>query len=182
VRTIAIIDDEASARIILRGFIEKFFPQYNVIGEADSVEGGVQLLQNSQPALVFLDIQLNSGTGFNILEALGEYNFQVVFVTAYENFAIEAFRFAAMDYLLKPLRINDLRSALQRFEERTGSNVHKVQTRTFVENLNVEDLRKGKIVLPVLMVLKLLIFRRLLDLNRIEIIQEYTKRMDRNVL
>ena len=147
-RTVAIIDDEASARIILKGFIEKFFPQYKVIGEADSVETGVELLQNSEPELVFLDIQLNSGTGFNILEALGEYKFQVVFVTAYENFAIEAFRFAAMDYLLKPLRINDLRDALRRFEERTGSFIQKVQTRTYAENVNVDDLTKGKIVLP----------------------------------
>jgi two-component system, LytTR family, response regulator len=147
-RKIIIIDDEASARIILRGFIEKFFSGYEVIGEADTVEKGIEILQNTTPDLVFLDIQLNSGTGFNILEAIGNHDFQVVFVTAYENFAIEAFRFAAMDYLLKPLKINDLRNTLQRFEQRTLSKPDKLKTTAFNENIKLNDLRQGKIVLP----------------------------------
>jgi len=147
-RKLVIIDDEASARIILRGFIEKFFPEYEVIGEADTVEKGIEVLQNTSPDLVFLDIQLNNGTGFNILEAIGEHNFHVVFVTAYENFAIEAFRFAAMDYLLKPLKITDLRNTLQRFEQRTLLKPDTLKTTTLQENIKLNDLRQGKIVLP----------------------------------
>jgi len=148
VKKVVIIDDEASARIILRGFIEKFFPQLMVIGEADDVESGIDVLNNSDPDLVFLDIQLNTGTGFNILEAIGQHKFRVVFVTAFENYAIEAFRFAALDYLLKPLRINDLKNAIERFERLSQLPPNPIQTTTFTENLKLDDLRKGKIVLP----------------------------------
>ncbi len=170
---VVILDDEASARIILRGFIEKFFPGYKIIGEADTVEKGTDLLQNTKPDLVFLDIQLNSGTGFNILETIGKHDFQVVFVTAYDNFAVEAFRFAAMDYLLKPLKINDLRNTLQRFEQRKLSSENStIKTATFSENIKLNDLKHGKMALPSVEGFEVV---NLQDIIRLESDRNYTR-------
>ncbi len=112
-----IVDDEQSARMTLRTILDQFFKEVTVIGEADSPKTAVALIEAKQPDLVFLDIQMHSGSGFEVLESLEKINFQVIFVSAHKQHAFDSFRFDAADYLLKPVRIKDLRSALEKVKD-----------------------------------------------------------------
>lgn len=98
-----IIDDEVKGRQTLRNFITKYATELEIIGEADSVESGVKLIDELQPDLVFLDIQMPDGTGFDLLGQILFNNFKLIFCTAYDQYALKAFRFSTVDYLLKPL-------------------------------------------------------------------------------
>ena len=109
-----LIDDMPQALQVLRADIEDIAPEIEIIGTADSVVSGAKLLMKEQPDLLFLDIQLGDGTGFDILEILPEINFKIIFTTASDEYALRAFRFAAVDYLLKPIDLDELKSAIQR--------------------------------------------------------------------
>ncbi len=98
-----IIDDEQHSRNALRSSLKLFCTEINVSGEAEGVEDGLRLLQKTSADILFLDIRMKDGTGFDLLEALGETNIKIVFTTAYDEYAIKAFRFGAIDYLLKPI-------------------------------------------------------------------------------
>lgn len=103
-----IIDDEPDAREVLRAMIGRFCPYLEICGEADSVVGGLASIQNLQPALVFLDVDLHPGTGFDILDAFPNPDFKTVFTTAHEDFALKAYQYRAFHYLLKPIDPQDL--------------------------------------------------------------------------
>jgi len=109
-----LIDDMPQALQVLRADIEDIAPEIEIIGTADSVVSGAKLLMKEQPDLLFLDIQLGDGTGFDILEILPDINFKIIFTTASDEYALRAFRFAAVDYLLKPIDLDELKSAIQR--------------------------------------------------------------------
>lgn len=115
-----IIDDEKELRFINRSLLSDNFPQIEVVGEADSVESSVELIQNTNPDIVLLDIEINGGTGFNVLQKVKPYNFKLIFVTAFNQFAIKAIKFSAIDYILKPVNeyefINAVENALQSIE------------------------------------------------------------------
>lgn len=100
--TAVLIDDDENLRIGMKALLERFAPNIKIIGEADSVESGCQILDAIMPQVVFLDIQLNDGTGFDILEKLkqknGKIKTNIVFITAHEQYAIKAFRFSALDF------------------------------------------------------------------------------------
>lgn len=98
-----IIDDEERSRVTLKSFIKSYAPFIEITGEADGVKKGIAAIGNLQPDLVFLDIQMGDGTGFDLLEKINHYSFKLIFVTAFDQYAIKAFRFNAIDYLLKPL-------------------------------------------------------------------------------
>ena len=100
---VAIIDDEQSGRDVLRNFIQTFCTDIEICGEADSVKSGVKLITKSNPDVVFLDIQMQDGTGFNLLEMLPQRTFKVVFCTSFDQFALKAIKYSAADYLLKPI-------------------------------------------------------------------------------
>ena len=116
--TAVLIDDDINLREGMKGILSLYAPDIDIIGEADSVETGVKILNNLNPQIVFLDIQMNDGTGFDILEKLSEINGKVtshvVFVTAYEHYAIKAFRFSALDFLLKPVAPDDLEKVIDK--------------------------------------------------------------------
>ena len=98
-----IIDDEKKGRQTLLNFISKYAPQLTVIGDAYNVETGVELIDKEHPDLVFLDIQMPDGTGFDLLGQVAFTDFKLIFCTAFDNYAVKAFRFSAIDYLLKPV-------------------------------------------------------------------------------
>lgn len=98
-----IIDDMPLARASLKADIEEHCPEISIIGEAESVISGLKLLKDIKPDLVFLDIELQDGLGFDILDIIKEQTFQVIFTTAQESYALRAFRVSAIDYLLKPI-------------------------------------------------------------------------------
>lgn len=103
-----IIDDEADARAVLRRLIERFCPHLRVCAEAAAVGEALSAIHEHQPAIVFLDIDLQQGTGFDILDAFPRPEFKVVFTTAHDDFALKAFKYRALHYLLKPIDPEDL--------------------------------------------------------------------------
>ncbi len=113
-----IVDDEKHGRENLAGLLGQYCTEVTVLGEADSVETAISLIQNKNPNLIFLDIEMPRGTGFQLLEHFKDFNFEVIFVTAYDSYAIKAIRFSAADYILKPINYNELQSAVAKAAKR----------------------------------------------------------------
>lgn len=113
IRTV-LIDDNPHAIQILRNDLGKMFPEVEIVGEAGGVVEGAKVLRKTQPDLLLLDIQMGDGTGFDLLEIVPDLKFQLIFTTAHDEHAIRAFRFAAVDYLLKPIDPEELRRAVER--------------------------------------------------------------------
>ncbi len=112
-----IVDDERPARDNLKTLLERNFNNIKIVGEANSCKMGIEVLNNIPTDLLFLDIDLTDGSGFNILEALDKISFQVIFVTAYDEYAIKAFKYSALDYILKPINLGELHHAIEKMEE-----------------------------------------------------------------
>ncbi|MEO5998448.1 MAG: LytTR family DNA-binding domain-containing protein [Chitinophagaceae bacterium] len=132
-----IVDDEICSREFLRALLEEFCPDLRVTGVAASVEEAVKVIQNQKPDIIFLDIELQTGTGFNVLEQFSEPAFHVVFTTAYDHYAIKAIKFSAVDYLLKPIDVEDLQKAVERALVKVEKN-----TGTQTINMLLQNLRK----------------------------------------
>jgi two-component system LytT family response regulator len=127
--TALLIDDDLNLRNGMKGLLARYAPDINILGEADSVKNGIKAIEYFQPDVVFLDIQLGDGTGFDILEQLmqkrGSLSFNVVFITAHEQYAVKAFRFSALDYLLKPVDPEDLAKVIEKIKKVvTGSGTY----------------------------------------------------------
>lgn len=130
-----VIDDIESIRKDNVAMIKSHCPNISVIGQADSVATGVALIRQLAPDIVFLDVEMPDGTGFDLLQKLKPFQFKVIFITGYEDFAIRAFRFSAIDYLLKPLRAADLIEAVQKAEESLGNEVLEMKLNNLFANL-----------------------------------------------
>jgi two-component system, LytTR family, response regulator len=111
IRTI-LIDDEQNALDVLAILLKKNFEQIEIIASTDNGEEGIQLIQTLKPDLVFLDIEMPHVNGFDVMKATEEIKYNVIITTAYNQFAVKAFKFAALDYLLKPIDMSDLREAI----------------------------------------------------------------------
>lgn len=112
-----IIDDEKDARYLLKNLLQqKYGHLITVVDEADDVDTGINSIKQHRPDLVFLDIKMPQGTGFDLLEKLDKVDFEVIFITAYDNFAVKAFRFSAFGYLLKPIKSADLDDTIGRLQ------------------------------------------------------------------
>ncbi len=110
-----IVDDERRARLVLSNHLEKLFPkEVSIIGEAGKVDTAIELILANQPDLVFLDVRMHNGTGFDVLSALPEVNFEVIFITAYDQYALKAFECSAFGYLLKPIKSDDLSKVMNK--------------------------------------------------------------------
>lgn len=131
-----IIDDIDNSRVTLVHDIKEYCPQITVIGEADSVKSGIKILSEKKTDVVFLDIQLGDGTGFDILERLNNFDFQVIFTTALDSYGIKAIKFSALDYLLKPIDPDELIEAVDKLEQ----NFKKAHVKDSL-NLLLENLR-----------------------------------------
>lgn len=112
-----IIDDIEQARITLKKDLQVYSPDVEVIGEANGVVEGAKLLRSVKPDVLFLDIQMQDGSGFDLLDILKDIPFKIIFITASDAHAIKAFRYAAIDYLLKPVDPDELIAALSKFRE-----------------------------------------------------------------
>lgn len=143
-----IIDDESGARFMLRELLEKnFSDRITVKGEANGMKTGVELIRKHQPKLVFLDIKMPDGTGFELLEELEDTSFEVVFVTAYSNFAVKAFQFSAFGYLLKPIKRNDFVKTIEKLIARLThlTDTKNQRLKVLIENYS-EDKKVNKLV------------------------------------
>jgi two-component system LytT family response regulator len=130
-----VIDDIESIRKKNVEIIKANCPNVAVIGQADSVESGINLIKQIIPDIVFLDVEMPDGTGFDLLQKLKPIHFKVIFITGYEDFAIRAFRFSAIDYLLKPLDPTDLIEAVNKAEESLNKEVLELKLNTLFSNL-----------------------------------------------
>ena len=141
-----IIDDESHVRETLQHMLRKFCPQVNLVGEAKSVAAGIREIREKAPELVFLDIKMNDGTGFDLLDRIGNIDFKIIFITAYEQYAIQAFGFSAIDYILKPVNPEKLVDAVEKAEKLVQSSFI-IQLDTLKKNLNTPENKDRKIIL-----------------------------------
>ena len=126
-----IIDDEKNVREGLYGIIEKYCQHIHVLGLADSADQGISLIADTKPDLVFVDVQMPGKTGFEMLQEIAPINFDVIFVTSYDRYALKAIKYSALDYLLKPINIAELQMAVSKFDK-----ARKEQVRSLLHNLN----------------------------------------------
>ena len=136
---IVIIDDEVNVRRVIKKLLNLINTDYMVVGEAPSIVEGKRVIVKTNPDLVILDIELEDGTGFTLINKLSKVDFKLIFITAYNQYAIKAFKFNALDYLLKPIEPNDLKEALTKAESAIGSeNELKKLLQNLEQNRNSE--------------------------------------------
>jgi two-component system LytT family response regulator len=165
-----IIDDEAKGRQALKQKLADYCPQVNVVAEATNGEEGIEVIEQHHPQLIFLDIEMPRMNGFEMLNNIKEKNFQVIFTTAYDQYAIKAIRYSAFDYLLKPIDIEELRSAVDKV-----SNAENIDTKKQAELLqqNISHPKKllNKLAIPTL---DGLFFYNIADIIYLEAQSNYT--------
>ncbi len=125
--TAIIVDDEKKSRELLEILLRNNCPNVTVIGQANSVEQALTLINKTPPDVIFLDIEMPGGSGFDLLEKIKHQKFSVIFTTAYHQYAIKAFKFSAIDYLLKPFDEDELIQAVKRAELQLSKH-HKIPT------------------------------------------------------
>ncbi|GAA4325719.1 LytTR family DNA-binding domain-containing protein [Pontixanthobacter gangjinensis] len=144
-----IIDDEINARELLEKTLHRYFPnKFNIAEKCASVDAGVLAIKKHEPELVFLDIQMPEKNGFELFKYFENINFEVIFTTAFNQFAIRAIKRSALDYLLKPINKLDLADAIKRFEARNKESFAQKKLSLLLENLNVNDQNVSKIAFP----------------------------------
>ena len=141
-----IIDDQTEEREKITSLLATYAPNAEVIGEADSVQSGLQALQSLNPELVLLDIELGDGTGFDFLKLSKDLSYKVIFITSHDEHALKAFRYSAVDYLLKPVDVTELLEALNKAKEQTPHLHSEVPVHTLLQNQSLAEDRK-KLVL-----------------------------------
>ncbi|HKJ41312.1 MAG TPA: response regulator [Sunxiuqinia sp.] len=137
-----LIDDEPNNLQNLKTLLAKYCHDVSVIGEASSSRQGIELINLLNPELVFLDIEMPGNSGFDLLNALKEITFEIIFVTAYHNYALKAFRFNALHYLLKPIDIEELLTAVDRARQRLSDKSQLEFTRLALQNMQLPQTNK----------------------------------------
>ncbi len=132
---ILLIDNEQEVRLILKDMVAAWSKGMHTIDEADGVASGVQKINTLQPDIVLLDVEMNDGTGFDLLKQLVAPSFQLIFTTAHNQYAIQAFKFSAIDYLLKPIDPVDLNIALQKAAEHIVNHSLQSQLTVLMQQL-----------------------------------------------
>jgi two-component system LytT family response regulator len=141
-----IVDDEKDSRQILANYLLKYCPDVEVMGFGESVATGLEAIRKFQPDVVFLDIEMPYGNGFDLLAKAGDITFETVFVTAFDNYAIQALNQSAAYYLLKPIDIDELIKAVDKIRKERGSDNYVQHAKVLLNNIG-----KGgpqKIMLP----------------------------------
>ena len=142
-----VIDDELAFIKNIENLVSLSESKIEIVGSARSMEEGLEKIEELEPELIFLDIQLGDGTGFDLLKKLKRKDFQIIFVTAFDQYAIEAFRFSAVDYLLKPVVSTDLWSAVDRASIEIEKTRDDIQIGVLLDNIDNLSKRRKKIVL-----------------------------------
>lgn len=143
-----IVDDEPANVKNLSILLNKYCPQVEILGTANNNRDALSLFEADKPHLIFLDIQLDNDTGFNLLKLLPKKDFEVIFVTAYDNYGIQAIKFAALDYILKPIDIDELVSAVNKAEVKLKEKQQTMQLDFLVNHIKRDHTVPLKIALP----------------------------------
>lgn len=142
-----IIDDEDNNRENLKDLLLQHCSEVKVLGMADSAMEGIKLIKKHHPQIVFLDIQMPYGSGFDMLEGIDEIDFEIIFVTAFNQYAIKAIKFSALDYILKPINIEELKNAIDKIGRKLSTREKDSRLNNFLTNINKHESDK-KIALP----------------------------------
>ncbi|NIU00759.1 MAG: response regulator [Nitrosopumilaceae archaeon] len=147
-----IIDDEAKSRKLLKNLLNTYCTNVEIVGLADSVQSGLDMIHTLHPDLIFLDIILGDESAFDLLNHLEQINFEIIFTTAHHEYAIKAIRFSALDYLVKPLNIEELEEAVQKVEKKMTEKATQQSINqpllNFIENQRCVSASYHKIGLP----------------------------------
>ena len=144
-----IIDDEIKARNVLKHYLENFVPEVTEIRQAESVDSGLEILNVYQPDIIFLDVEMPYKNGFQLLMEIKDPSFDVIFTTAYNQYAIQAIRFSALDYLLKPVDPDELKGAILRhIEKKENDKEKKALYDNLVSNIEKKEIKDFKIAVP----------------------------------
>ncbi|MEK6480560.1 LytTR family DNA-binding domain-containing protein [Catalinimonas sp. 4WD22] len=145
-----LIDDETDAREALSIAIEKYCPEVAILGVYDHPQKGLTAIQELQPDLVFLDVQMPHMSGFDLLQQASPLSFEVIFVTAHDQYAIKAIRFSALDYLLKPVDVDDLMHAVAKVKERLLQKNSAPQYQSVLNNIQYRSRKIDRLAVPTL--------------------------------
>ena len=166
-----IIEDEARSRELLHDLVTANCPEVEVVAQSGTIDEAVMLIRAHQPHLLFLDIELQTGTGFEILQQVADLSPAVIFTTAYDHYAIKAIKFSAADYLLKPIDVEELKEAVNKVAGRPTESHHQLMA-SLIENLNhLKDHTPPKLTLSLA---NELVFVPLQDIIRIEAAGAYS--------
>lgn len=166
-----IIDDEPNNIENLQLIIDKYSADVFVAGTADNADEGAKLIRQHEPDLVFLDIQMPEKSGFDLLSALPKVNFEIIFITAYDKYGIQAIKFSALDYLLKPINIEEFQLAIGKAKQRIELSKQSRNIDNLLEYLKAGQKGGAKIALPTL---KETMYVRISDVVRCEATNNYT--------
>ncbi len=165
---VVIIDDEQDAINSIELIINEYCSNAEVIGTASSATEGRTVVLNQKPDLIFLDIEMPRGNGFDLLEMLPERNFEIIFITAYNNFAIKAFKYSAIDYILKPIDIDEFIEAVDRAEERIKRYKNRSENNNKKYDSLLENIHGSKPVKITVPTFEGQLYIEISDINRIE--------------
>lgn len=171
IRTVLVDDETDSIRVLIK-LLETYCPRVTVVGTAEGVETALSVIQATRPDLLFLDIEMTQGNAFDLLNQLRPLSFQVIFVTAFDNYAIRAFKYSAVDYLLKPVDIDELVGAVDRVTERSQQKNVVEQMQAFLDNIGTYSMGQQKMAVPTV---EGLIFINLKEVVRLEAKTSYTQ-------
>ena len=141
-KKVLIIDDENRTRELIAKMIDSFGFDIETIPEGENVQSGIKAIENHQPDIVFLDIQMPDGTGFDVIRSVENKKFQVIFITAHEEFAIKAIKFSALDYLLKPVDPDELKNALEKALSNIDDDTKEPQFDALQANVSPNEKRR----------------------------------------
>lgn len=130
-----IVEDEVHSRELLKNMVAMYCKDIIVAATAASVQEGVDAIKNQQPDLIFLDIEMQTGTGFDLLQQFPQANFDVIFTTAYDHYAVKAIKFSAVDYLLKPIDADELKEAMDKLIQKKKNNMGPAALQSLLNNL-----------------------------------------------
>lgn len=146
--TAIIIDDESSSRYALRQKLLAHCHEVEIIAECENGEEGIRAIEEQKPDVVFLDVEMPRMNGFTMLQHLKTRNFEVIFTTAYDHYAIRAIRFSALDYLVKPVEVAELKAAITMALEKRAGQQNNSRIETLLHNLLTGKAVPGRIALP----------------------------------
>jgi two-component system LytT family response regulator len=164
IRTV-LVDDEIASISILKNLLMALCPEVEIIGEADTVSTALKIIPACAPNLVLLDIEINNETAFDLLNRLNSIEFQTIFVTAWDNHAVQAFKYSAVDYLLKPVDAVDLQNAIRKVTKRTYEKQLIENIQVLQENIQALQSSQQKMAVPTMQGLS---FVQLKDIMRLE--------------
>lgn len=142
-----IVEDEKHSRETLVGMLQRYCKNVEIVAEADSYRGGLAMIKEHHPDVVFLDIQMPDGSGFRLLEEVGKVDFEIIFTTAFDQFAIKAIKYSALDYLLKPIDPEELVNSLKKVEAKLSSRGVNENIQVLLDNIKSKEPDPHKIVL-----------------------------------